>query len=188
MAIVKDPLFQGFSGKFGDQFVFRQIGGKTHRCKLPAKKKCKKPRTLLEALRQRKFRDSCYYAKEAIHDTALRPIYESMAGEGRSAYNMAMADAQKPPTLSDLKAKGYRGIPGNTIDVRAEDNICVAKVSFTIYSADGAEIETGEAIPYRYAWRWRYTVRSVNSKIKGSIIRVVAEDLPGNQVVLEHTI
>lgn len=187
MATVNNPLLQGFSGKLGDQVVFRQQGGKTILCKPPTRNE-KKEWSPEELQRQKKFRDSCAYAREAIRDPVLRSIYEGVVRKGTSAYNMAMADAQVSPTLAALNARRYRGIPGNTIDVRAEDNICVANVIFTIYAPDGSVVESGEAIPYQHSWRWRYTVIKVNSLLKGSIIRVVAEDLPGNQAVLEHEI
>lgn len=187
MAIVKDPLMKGISGKVGDQFYYRQYGGNTILCKRPKRNKSR-PRSKEELRRQKKFRDALFYARDAIRDPDMLAMYQALAGNGKTAYNMAMSDALKPPVLSKLNAKQYRGLPGNILEVKAEDNVCVTSVSFTIYAPDGSEVERGEAIPHRYSWQWRYTITTLNNTPKGSVIRVVAEDMPGNQTVLEHIV
>src|SRR5690606_6117940 len=138
--------------------------------------------------RQQKFKEAALYAKSIIQDPLYKPLYESLAGNGKSAFNIAFADYFKSPVLSEVDLTGYTGAVGQTVTVQAIDDVKVQVVNVQIKQADGAILETGEATLLPNGMDWRYETTVVNASLSGTLISFTARDIPGNVTVLETEI
>ena len=179
-------VMHGHQGMVGDMLVFKQVNGKTVVSQRP--RKSNKPPSEGQLQRQEKFLEATIYAKNAVNDLVLKPIYDALAGGGKTAYNVAIADFLKSPVLSKAITENYTGIVGEQIKVRAIDVVRVEKVSVNIFAADETLIEQGEASLLPNGLDWEYTTTQLNPVLTASIIRFVATDIPGNTTTLEVTI
>ena len=159
----KNLIIDGTSGKIGDVVVRHTKGGKTIICKIPDFSNRQFSQDQLS--HQDRVKLAAAYGKVASKEN---PIYAKKAeGTDRNAYNIAFADAMKPPELHGIEYFDGR----LRVDVR--DNVMVTKVTLTILDPDGNPLEQGDA-ELVYGVHWEY--QPVN---KGRIL-VQAWDLPGN--------
>ncbi|MFT3738135.1 MAG: hypothetical protein QM786_05215 [Breznakibacter sp.] len=179
MAKVGDNIVTtGLRGKLGNLIVFRNYGGKTIVSMAPKRKKTQRTETQEKYLQR--FKEAVLYAQNAIADKVTKDAYQNSAQEGRSAYNVAVADFLNAPRINEIDVSHYNGRPGSYLQIHAIDDFMVKDVSVTIRNADGTEIENGMAIQQPGAIWWRYTATTVNPSLNGSIIIVRVSDLPGN--------
>ncbi len=176
----------GLSGMVGGMLVFRQVNGKTIVAQRP-RKNSKEP-SVDQLERQQKFKEAAIYAKNAIQNPTYKPLYESLAGNGKSAYNIAFADYFKPPVLSKINVNEYTGLLDQNVSVQAIDDVEVQSVTVQIKQADGTVLETGSASLMPNGMDWQYTTTVVNSNLAGTLISFTATDIPGNAAVLETEI
>jgi hypothetical protein len=99
-------IFQGFSGKLGNQVVFRRRGNKTILSAYPHKTD-KKP-TEKQLAVQRKFRAASAYAKKVMNDPVLCELYKSRANNGKSVYNIIIADFFNKKETYETNSVVYR--------------------------------------------------------------------------------
>jgi len=180
-------LTYGLRGAIGRLVVFRKKGDKTIVSKRPRFKPGYVPTTDQLAIRD-KFSDASRYAKAAIQDPATKAGYEAVSRSGQSAYNVAFQDAYNAPELSLLRLENYNGQPLDTILVKAVDNFKVVSVEFLISNPDGSLLERGLATIELNGSDWKYSCKLLNANLTGSVVKVVATDLPGNSVELSQTI
>lgn len=177
MAIIQDGslLFAKVRGSLGKQVSIYQRNGQTI---MAAKrgKSTKKPSTKQLEVR-RKMKEASAYAKEIIKDPEVKAYYQSMAGPGQNAYNMAVKDAYHAPEIQDITVAD-----DNTVVVTAKNEFRVAGVQVKVYDKAGALIEQGHAIPKGVGIDWHYQVAVLPA---GGKIAARIEDLPGNSVVWE---
>jgi len=179
MAKVHKNIFvRGLSGTLGDQFVIRKTrSGKTIIANKPRfdddRQFTEKQKTHQDA-----FREASTYAKFA----KTQPIYIEMAkGTGSTAYNIAISDWFGSPKVLQINVDQWTGKIGQTIRVKARDNVKVARVSVVIRDANNNILEAGEAVPSDggSVW-WEYTTQSVVAMIPFPAVEATAQDLPGN--------
>lgn len=181
MTIVKENFMTtGLSGKYDDKVVFRQWKGRTIFAKPPRKQE--KP-TANQLSRKEIFLKAVDYASVALTDPALKEAYRKMAPLGLTAYNMAIADYLKSPTIHSIDNGGYSGEAGGLITVVAEDNCRVKSVTVRIALADGAVIEEGAAVQIGGGRVWIYTTTANNSGLAGSVITAIATDVPNHHTI-----
>ncbi len=177
MAEVKDNvLIQGISGKFGDDFIFKQRNGKTFISRKPRmpKKRSKKQKEL-----QEKFAAATAYSVEARQDPELQAYYAHLGKrKGKTAHNMAVADYFAMPTIEQVDTSHYTGAAGETIIIDAYKATKVAKVTVSLRDAEGILIEQGEATEALRGWHYTTTVS--NPQPSGTLLTVRAIDFPGN--------
>jgi hypothetical protein len=176
-------ILSHLSGTIGDQVTIRQRAGSTIVSK--AQKKRKKKGTQKQLNAQQHFRNASRIAKMLLQDPDIKSLYEAAAPPGRTAYNMALGDAYSPPEITAVTTNQYLGKAGDKIIVRAVDDFRVYNVTLSIYSAKGALIEQGSAILSRNGKDWTYTITKENNSLKGTLIKIMAEDIPGNQTLSE---
>lgn len=101
---------------------------------------------------------------------------------GVTAYNIAIADWFVAPRVLEIDVERWTGEIGQTIRVKARDNVSVAKVSVVIRDADGKLLETGEAIQSEAgsAW-WNYTTKTHVAMTPFPSVKAIVQDLPGNR-------
>lgn len=99
-----------------------------------------------------------------------------------TAYSVAIADWFGVPTVLLVSVDAWTGKPGQTIRVKAKDNIRVAGVTVVILDAEGNVLETGEAVPSKSGctW-WKYTTKASIPMTPFPRVEATARDLAGNQ-------
>jgi hypothetical protein len=135
-------------------------------------------------------------AKEArqAHETAIREsttyanfartkdVYITKAKRmGVTPYYIALADWFEAPKVLEINVDGWTGKIGQTIRVKARDNLMVARVTLVIRDAEESVLEMGEALQLEpgSAW-WNYTTKSVVKMTPFPSVEATAYDLPGN--------
>lgn len=180
---LNNVVMHGHQGMVGDMIVFKQVNGKTIVSTRP--RKSNKPPTEGQLLRQERFLEATIYAKNAVKDLLLKPIYDALAGGGKTAYNVAVADFLKAPVLSKAITENYTGAIGDSIKIRAVDSVKVESLSLRIFAADDTLIEEGEAAQLPNGLDWEYLTTQTNPDLTGSKVCFVAMDIPGNATLLE---
>jgi hypothetical protein len=123
-----------------------------------------------------RFREAALYAKSAVGKEA---IYTLMAeGTARTAYNVAIADWFHPPEIEMIDLSGWTGRPGESIRVRALDDVMVRRVMVLIADGEDKVIEQGAAVQEEDDSWWVYTTTETASS--SSRVIALAEDLPGH--------
>lgn len=183
MASVKDNLLtKGFSGRIGDEIVFRQVGKRTLVAKRPRKSTLLTPGQ--EAQREL-FRKAVTFAKTMMLNPEVKADYAlraRMAGLA-SPYSAAVTDYLKQPELTNIDTDYYQGAVGDIIWVIALDDFKLQKVTVVIQRADGTMLESGDAELTN--GRWKYEASQANASVVGSKVVVTAIDRPGRTASLE---
>ncbi|KIC91320.1 hypothetical protein [Flavihumibacter solisilvae] len=183
MAISKNKLLKNVSGKIGNSLVVRQCGGKTVIAAAPTRRKSRSDPATTK--RQERFRAASKYAHFALKDPGRNEIYAAACRGNQKPYHIAIRDYFKAPVLSDLRTSEYHGLAGQPLIVRATDNFMVTRVQFALLAPNGSFMETGEALPDINGVDWVYITLVNNRSLKGTLIRVTAEDLAKNKTTLE---
>lgn len=101
---------------------------------------------------------------------------------GVSAYTHAIADWYGKPKVLALDIDGWTGEIGQTIRVKARDNIRVAAVTVVIRDAQKNFLEMGEAVQADPGspW-WHYTTQTRVDMDPFPSVAAIIQDLPGNR-------
>ena len=189
MPIIRNnPAVQGASGMLGNNFVYRQVHGRTIMANRPKKREKLSEKQLAQTDR---FSNAAYYATKQTEKPQYKTLYQRGIDLKKgilSAYAVALRDFLNAPKIEQLDVKDYTGEPGQFIRVRATDDFMVSSVSITITNAENQVIEKGEAIARGKKGLWRMMTMVRNTQVKGTVITVVAKDLPGNETTRVMTI
>jgi hypothetical protein len=103
---------------------------------------------------------------------------------GTTPYYIAVADWFGAPRVLEINVDRWEGEIGQTIRVKARDNVMVARVAVVIRDAEENVLEKGEAVQSEAgsAW-WTYTTKSLVTMTPFPSIEAIAQDLPGNRDV-----
>lgn len=134
---------------------------------------------------QEKFRRSVEYSRDADAIPELRKAYKAAAGRGQSARNIAFQDAYHAPVVLGVITHGYTGNAGNIIVAHAQDDFKVKSVKVSIRNSLDELIEEGDAVANFEGLSWTYIVTRNNPNVAGSVIKVIAFDIPGNEGSME---
>ncbi|MBT1704917.1 hypothetical protein [Chryseosolibacter indicus] len=184
MGVVKNNLVtKGFSGKMGDDIVFRQVGNQTQFAKAGRRRASF---TENQVAQQERFLNAVMYAKSALLDPATKELYVLMAEKAglRSAYSAAVTDYLTPPKIASVFTGNYQGEVGNTLFIAAVNDFKITEVTLTIQRADNTVVETGAAL--RDGGSWKYTAAVANAEFMGNKIVVRAKDRLGKEVTFEQ--
>jgi hypothetical protein len=179
MAKIHNNIFvRGLTGSVGDQFVIRQT--RSGRTIIANKPRFDENRVFTEPQKaqQEAFRQATSYAKFAKN----QPLYVNKAkGTNITAYNLAVADWFGQPEVLDIDVNGWTGQIGETIRVKAQDNLQVTKVRMAISDGNGTVYEEGEAVQSELdGLVWTYTTTTVVPMTPAPRLDASAQDLPGN--------
>lgn len=177
MAQLKNNLFlQGARGMLGKQLVYKTVGDKLIVSTRPVRST---EISVAQKQQNTRFRYAAFYAKKAISDEVLGPIYENATQrltKFNSAYQLALTDYLKLPEIGDISITS--GASGSTVLVEAFKDPQLVKVEVAILAANDSVIETGEATPTSNGIQWQFEL-PVDIP-EGGKIEVKAYDLPGN--------
>ena len=171
-------LTHGLSGKVGDLLVFRRVNGKTVVSKTPSK--LHREPTQKQKEQQEHFQEAVIYGKTVMVTPELKAQYETSVPDGKSVYQVALADFLKAPDIKEVDVSKYNGQVGSTIRIRATDDFMVSQVRVIISASDGSLVEQGDARRLANGFDWLYTATVNNANMAGNKIVVRASDLPGN--------
>lgn len=186
MGIVKENLLtKGFSGKIGDEIVFRQIDGTTRFAKRPRKRTTLTPN---QAAKQEKFTAAVFYAKASLLNETTRAAYVELAklANLKSAYTAAVLDYLSEPTIALVHTDAYKGDEGDVIFILGEEHFKLHQVEVTITLANGTVVESGAAT--RQENDWMYVATQANAAVAGSKIVVKAKDRIGKESTFEKVL
>lgn len=183
MGQVKENLLtKGFSGRIGDEIVFRQVNGRTTFGKRPRKRETFTPN---QEAHQSKFQQASYYARTTLINPVQRELYEQAAKTDalKSAYVAALTDYLVEPKILSINAVGYKGTVGEAIMFIAAHNFKVVEAVVTIKRADDTVVETGPATLQEFGWL--YVTQQVNAAVVGSKVIVTTKDRFGKTATRE---
>ncbi len=183
MELINNDLVMGSSGRFGDQLVYRQRGGKTIVARRPKKKTVPASEHQLKV--QELFAEAVLYAKTVISDEAKKAVYQAKAKPYKSAYLLALSDFLRVPEIRKYNVSDYAGQIGDQISIRVFDDFKVEWVKLIIKDRTDNTIEEGLAMPSENMVDWIYTVTAANPNFSGTKLIISAADMPGNTSIQE---
>jgi hypothetical protein len=131
-------------------------------------------KTYQEALREAAAHAAFSCTEELYANRATRTLATS--------YSMALIDSFGAPRVLEIDVDEWTGGIGETIRVKARDNINVAAVVVVIRAANGNMLEIGEAVQSEAGspW-WNYTTKSRVCIVPFPSVEAIAYDLAGNR-------
>jgi hypothetical protein len=174
-----NPTVDGYRGSIG-RLVFKKYKGRTIVGKKPVRTSEPSP---AELARQERFKEAVAYAKSVLGDPAARAFYQPIALQRDiSVYALAVGDFLKLPTIKPLNLTKYKGQIGDTIAIRATDDIGLADLDVTIVAQDGTPIEQGKAVETGTgSGKWTYTATASVALGADIFIEVKGIDHAGNE-------
>jgi len=135
--------------------------------------------TEMQGLHQATLREAGTYASFANGQDVYR---RAARATGATAYYLALADWFGAPRVLEINVDNWTGQTGQTIRVKARDNVMVARVLVLIRDAAGNVLEAGAAVQSQAgsAW-WSYTTRSPVSMTPFPSVEAIAIDSSGNR-------
>ncbi|PWV53261.1 hypothetical protein [Chitinophaga sp. S165] len=175
MAIVKDNiLMQLVRGSLGKQITIYERNGQIIMAKKRGPSKKKPTQKQLEA--RHKMTIASMRAQLMLEDPQIKAYYQSLAGPGQNAYNIAVKDAYRSPEVQNIRLEKEKVV------VTAQNEFRVAEVEVKVIDADGVITERGRAFLDRNGVDWHFKTSALPS---GGKVIVIAKSLPGIQTVKE---
>ena len=174
----QNVITKTYSGKLGNQVVFRNRDGKSIMCAMP--KPITKAPTEAQINVRNLFLKGSIYAKAMLADPTMKTKYAEKAINGKSAYNVALADYIKPPVVDNIDASAYTGATGDKIRIDATDCFEVTKVHVVIKDNSGTIVEQGDAALDSMNLFWEYSATVAHPVITGLTVTATATDNPGH--------
>lgn len=127
----------------------------------------------------RAFREAATYAVFAQSETFYG---YKVLGAPFNAYEVALADFLGTPQVLAIDISAWTGGSGQSILVKAKDNVMVVSLYIMIRDdSSGAILEAGEALQSdEDGLSWTYITRNDVPQTPGISVYVFARDLPGN--------
>ena len=185
MKVILQNGLRGLSGGIED-WIYQYRNGKTYIG--PRHPSTKEPTQAM--LNQRAlFREASVYGKMAIGDPALCEFYGPIAEErGMTIYTMAVTDFLNKPEVKPLDLDHYQGQVGDTILIRATDDLGLTDVDVKLTASDGTPIEQGKAIEKGInSGVWIYTATRSVAQGSDIFIEVVAVDHAGSEAKITES-
>ena len=123
--------------------------------------------------------------REAVrfaNSVETQEVYIHKAMEfGTTPYSIAILDWFGEPKVLEINVDDWTGKRGQTIRVKARDNVRVARVTVVIRDLHEEVLESGDAVQSQdgSVW-WDYTTQSQTTMTPFPIVEAIAQDLPGN--------
>jgi hypothetical protein len=181
----KNSLTKGVSGSFGDEFVFRQVNGKTIIAPLPAKSGKVSEK---QAEARARFLNASLYAKSAMANPAMKAEYEAIAKHKNfrgGATVAAMTDYLTSTHLAMAYAHQFDGSTGFPVTLVLADNYKGKEMAVSISNKDGTIAESGKANFALGDSAWTYITTVPYANIDGLTVKVTVKDRIGRVSTFE---
>lgn len=176
----RNALTKGASGSFEDEFVFRQVNGRTIITSLPKKSDKTSSPAQLEA--RKKFINASLYAKSAMANPAMKAEYAAIAQfkNLKSTTVAAMTDFLTSTQLEMTYAHQFDGSVGFPITIVLADNYKGKEMTVAVSNKDGTITESGNASFAFGDSAWRYITKvaypNLNTKDDSNKITIMYSD------------
>lgn len=178
------PGLRALSGGMGD-WVYSIRNGKTIVGMRPL---ITKEPSEAQIAHQEQFKKAAAYAKRALKDEAMRPIYDLVSKQtGIPAFAVAVADFFNPPSIEFLDLANYNGKVGGIIQITTLDDVGVKNVEIVIKDEQMNPIESGNATESpKGSGNWSYETIIPVASGKHITVHAKAIDYPGG-VAADYT-
>jgi hypothetical protein len=169
-------IVSSFSGKLGDQLVFRQIGTRAF---FSMKGINTKAPSAAQNENRKLFAEAQFYAYRMLQDPNKSEWYSIVAKVNglRTAQLAAIKDYRSKPEIETLNTNNYKGNIGDVIHIKPKMLLKIEKIEITIHTPDGSVLETGLAVKTELNWKYHATV--FNAQVEDSRVVVVTYDRLG---------
>ena len=180
MAKIKlNPVMEAMRGSIGD-LVFRRFGEEVVVGRKPDPS-VHPPTPGQQAVRER-FRLAAVYGKTVLADPATKAVYAAAAkGKGLPVFALTIADFFNEPAVDEIDLSAYSGQRGESIRIRASDDVEVTGVEANIRGTNGEVFEHGPAVRGVNDSIWTYTTTANVPAGQAVSIEVTASDRPGHK-------
>jgi hypothetical protein len=183
--IINNPITSTFSGSLGEDLIFRQVGNRAFFVKKPVH--TKKTATPAQTSNRHNFAEAQNYARTMLLNPELGEWYSIVAKVNslKNTHRAAANDFLTKPEIESINTKGYKGNVGDVIHIKPKTFLKIARIDVTIYDADGAILESGQAI--KNELNFKYCATLPNAHVDGSKIVLVTHDrLKKSCRIVEH--
>ena len=179
MAKIKlNPVMEAMRGSIGD-LVFKRYGEEVIVGRKPDPSQ--HPPTVGQQAVREQFRLAAVYGKTVMADPATKAVYEVAAkGKGTPVFALTIADFFNEPTVDEIDLSTYTGHAGETIRIRAHDDVEVTGVAVAIRGPGGQALEQGVTTAAADG-TWTYQTTTTVAEGQTVVIEVTATDRPGHK-------
>lgn len=183
--IKNNVVTKGFSGKFGDDLVFRQVGNQTIFVKRTPVSSAPSAR---QAEVRNKFTEASLFASAALDNPQASLDYKLMAElQGlKSAYLAAVTDFLTDPEIASVFTGSYKGQVGDLFNIKSKIPYKITAIDVRILRPDGTVLESGKAVANEL--KWRYAATAENAQVPGSKLVLLARDRQGKESTFEQVL
>jgi hypothetical protein len=183
--VKNNTVTKGFSGKFGEDIVFRQLKNKTYFAQAGRRLA---PPTPLQTETRNRFTTAAMYAATALENEEARKMYKTFAllNDLRSSYLAAITDNMSRPEIGSVFTGAYNGEAGSVLSIKPKLKFKVINMTVSVIAPDGSVVETGAGIEKDY--KWFYVTPAANPTVEGSKVVIVARDRFRREVTFETAV
>jgi len=181
-----NSLTMNYSGKYGNQFVYRTREDMSILAKKP--KKSKNPPTVSQSETRVRFQEATIWAKKALQDPDILAVYAARAKGMKTPYILAVTNHMHPPVVKEIITEEYTGEIGSAIGVKVLNNFYINGVMVKITDASGTLVEQGPCTLDPFGVIWGYTATKEITNLTGVVITAVAKDYPKHTGSLSVTL
>jgi len=186
MSKLKDKTEIG--GFFGEKVTVTKVNNRVVVKNHPKRNGKNRKLTENEIAQRERFQQASRYASAVQADEKLNALYSARKrGKYESAYTVALADFHNAPKIKEIIVNVHEDAGKDEIQVSANDDFMVTRVSIEIIAVDGSVIELGAATAnnLKRIDGWFYTPSIAQPIQPGTKIIAVAFDRPGNKTIME---
>ncbi len=132
---------------------------------------------------RKKFRLAANFAKSVEADPSLKKAYQLFTKEDQTVYTLAIKDYMQGPRIQGWDISGYHRRKGDSIFIKASDNVCVTRVMCRIFNVFGLLIEENDAHYQPDIEKWEYKLQKNHTISRAAGFHFKAWDLAGNSTI-----
>ena len=130
-----------------------------------------------------KFRLAAIFAKSVEADPSLKNAYGVLTKKDQTVYTVAIKDYMQAPRIHGWDISGYHRRKGDSIFIRASDNVCVTRVMCRVINVFGFLLEENDAHYHPDIDRWEYKLHKNHNLSAAACFHFKAWDLAGNATI-----
>jgi hypothetical protein len=171
--VTNNAITHSFSGSFGDDIVFRQIGNRTF---FTRKAVLAKAPTSAQKNNRSLFAEAQNFASQTLENPQQSEWYSIVAKVNglKTAQLAAIRDYMSKPEIESVNTKKYKGNIGDVIQIKPKMLLKIQRIDISIYNTTGSLIESGLAFKRELHWQYHATV--FNEQVDTSHIVLTAHD------------
>jgi hypothetical protein len=171
--IKNNAITHSFSGSFGDDIVFRQIGNRTFFTRKAVHVKLPTP---AQKDNRNLFAEAQNFASQALENPEDNEWYSIVAKVNglKTAQLAAVRDYMSKPDIESIDVKKYKGNIGDVIQIKPKMLLKIQRINISIYDVTDYLIESGLA--YKRELHWMYKASVFNGQVDASRIVLTAYD------------